>query len=242
MQSEHIVELHGSVTLVGIPEFDEHPLRMRVVVSHPGEGTLWTSLAYSTLQYDASPIPYELQLDTRTFEADETLDLEAILYAGPADRTGAPGAEKARVRLPLTIGHDIPRIEQDITLEGDAKLAPSSLSIKGFKRIGGTATLPPIEDLKGHRLTAILFEVHLNDDMKKVYVRIADNSYQVRGLVSPFSLHFDETVLKSEGTSYVLSFSVQAPDGDYVAIRTLRDVVPVELGDDMAVELRSFLD
>ncbi|WP_252090553.1 hypothetical protein [Pseudomonas sp. MWU13-3659] len=233
MPNENIIELHGSIDLVDIPEFDATPVRVLVVVTHPGIIPRSEWLASCVQQYSGAPIPYQLHLDKRTFAAGEALELEAVLIAGWGE-----GSEKVRVTLPLALDHATIRVEQDITLAG-SETGAQRMAAPSFKQITGSVLAANIEDLSGHQLFADLYEVRLNDDGQKVFNQISENVYQMRDLNAPFSLYYDQQVLVSDGVSHDLSFMLQAPSGHFVAGRNLRNIDLETLEAGMQVELRN---
>ena len=216
MTTDNIIELRGSIKLDNIPQFEATPVRVLVALTHPGIVPRAEWLASCTQQYSGAPIPYQLHVDKRTFQANETLELEAILLAGWGE-----GSEKARVKLELSLGHDTPRVEQDITVQGQDQ-AP--LTAPDFKQITGTVLASDIEDLSAHQLFVNLYEVSLNDEGQKVFNSISENVYQMRDLNAPFSLHYDKQVLVNDGASHDLSFMLRAPSGSIVAGRNVRDI------------------
>ncbi|MCG8293993.1 hypothetical protein [Pseudomonas entomophila] len=233
MPNENIIELHGSINLIDIPEFDATPVRVLVVVTHPGIIPRSEWLASCVQQYSGAPIPYQLHLDKRTFEAGEALELEAVLIAGWGE-----GSEKARVTLPLALDHATTRVEQDITLEG-SETGAQRPAAPDFKQITGSVLAANIEDLSGHQLFANLYEVRLSNDEQQVFNQISENVYQMRDLNAPFSLYYDQQVLVSDDVRHDLSFMLQAPSGHFVAGRNLRNIDLETLEAGMQVELRN---
>lgn len=108
-----------------------------------------------------------------------------------------------------------------------------------FKQITGSVLAANIEDLSGHQLFTDLYEVRLNDDGQKVFNQISENVYQMRDLNAPFSLYYDQQVLENDGVRHDLSFMLQAPSGNFVAGRNLRNIDLETLEAGMQVELRN---
>ncbi len=226
MNSKPIIQLQGSVSLTDVPTYTARPLQVNIRLNRPGTPTHSKPLAYQIMAYTQSPLFYRLQIDARDFEVGEMLELTAFVTAGYGEE-----AEKARVTLPLTLGHDKPNVECNLVIPGRTTPANST-------RIGGTLVIPPIENLSDHYLTMGLYEVVKNDTGSTLYHKIVDCDIPRPALQTPFSLYFDETALTYGDTSHDVIITLRAPNGPAVASGWLRKTVPTELGQDLQITLQ----
>lgn len=221
MSNEHIVKVHGCVSIGDLPIFTAQHMEILVSLSRPGIHTLDGTLAYCINTYTNASTHYTLLVDIRRLSPGENLDLEAIISVGYGE-----GAEKARAKISITLDHETPSVEHHLQI-GNATTSAVELA-----QTTGAVAIPALDATGPLRLI-----VSLHQRQNNIYTRIAENAYQIDGQQQPFSLYFDPAVLDPEQQT---GFHIDV----YDASKTLlcgyrkRNIDPLSLGVQPNIKLK----